>query len=454
MGNAEGAAYTPYAYPRPYGQFSPNPMAAGPFPQHPMSGSPYVPGSALGPGLENAVYDAHKNVLWTPDRLVATALDGQDGQYDGKFFGAKIKVMRQKDGVPLYPGHPAEYGYPESIDPKDPYLLAGVAPGGTAYDTISDTILAPDELTASQLDAADGVLDGKFFGTKIRVKKSKIPAYNPELAKKNALKAAGQAPAYATYARPAAPGLYAAPSAPYEYSYPHPSHPSPAGFGPHYGSGYPPPPAPPHPAGYFGAPTYLNPGPYGGLPGANYQPAVPSYPSDFIYYPGAPAAPTYFNGGAYFGAPGPLAPAYAFAPTYRPPPGFGFGFGAYDIPPAPFAPPLLPPAMCAPYMPPFPGLGPPLVAPSFAVPATTYGNFAPAPLPDITVAYQAGAGPAELSPAAVWGAPNAPTPSDHPASAPQQPTAARGPPGRPQQQQQQQQRTVAAAGHGGGPQRG
>lgn len=46
------------------------------------------------------------------------------------------------------------------------------------------------------------------------VKKSKIPAYNPELAKKNALKAAGQAPAYATYARPAAPGLYAAPSAP------------------------------------------------------------------------------------------------------------------------------------------------------------------------------------------------------------------------------------------------
>lgn len=40
MGNAEGAAYTPYAYPRPYGQFSPNPMAAGPFPQHP-SGPPF-----------------------------------------------------------------------------------------------------------------------------------------------------------------------------------------------------------------------------------------------------------------------------------------------------------------------------------------------------------------------------------------------------------------------------
>lgn len=58
-----------------------------------------------GPGLENAVYDAHKNVLWTPDRLVATALDGQDGQYDGKFFGAKIKVMRQKDGVPAMVGH-------------------------------------------------------------------------------------------------------------------------------------------------------------------------------------------------------------------------------------------------------------------------------------------------------------------------------------------------------------
>eukprot|EP00668_Euglena_longa_P042643 GGOE01056447.1.p1 GENE.GGOE01056447.1~~GGOE01056447.1.p1 ORF type:complete len:120 (-),score=32.88 GGOE01056447.1:97-456(-) len=92
--------------------------------------------------------------------------------------------MKQKNGQTVFPGHPWEYGFPEDENVKDPYARAGVAPGGTVYDPNTDTILCPDALIATQLDLADGVRDGTYFGTKLKVKKSKIPAYNAELAAK------------------------------------------------------------------------------------------------------------------------------------------------------------------------------------------------------------------------------------------------------------------------------
>eukprot|EP00668_Euglena_longa_P034383 GGOE01044187.1.p1 GENE.GGOE01044187.1~~GGOE01044187.1.p1 ORF type:complete len:437 (+),score=82.06 GGOE01044187.1:196-1311(+) len=353
--------------------------------------------------MENTVYDSNKNVLWAPDKLMATALDGQDGQYDGKYYGAKIKVMKQKNGALVFPGNPAEYGYPERVDPKDPYVQAGVAPGGTAYDSVSDTILAPDELTATQLDAADGVMDGRYFGTKIKVKKSKMPAYNPELAMKNAAKAAGKAPMYATYARPPAsafsPGSASLFHDPRFPSFPH--------------SGFAPPPAPHFPTAYAApflgsnssmAQTYLHPAPYGGLSGMNFQPGVPPYPSDFVYYPSATAAPTYYNGcNSLFGPTVPLHPTFSMAPTYRP---VGLGFGAYDVPAMPA--PLLPTTTVGLYgLPTVTSVGPAVLSSPFTVPAAAY--LVSLPVPDTAVAYQAGS----LSPVAVWGpnsnAPNPPT---------------------------------------------
>lgn len=47
------------------------------------------------------------------------------------------------------PGHPADYGYPEHENPKDPYKRAGVGPGVPVYDARNDVILCPDNLTAT-----------------------------------------------------------------------------------------------------------------------------------------------------------------------------------------------------------------------------------------------------------------------------------------------------------------
>jgi len=69
-------------------------------------------------------------------------------------------------------------GYPQ-VKVKDVYARAGVGPGQPVYDVYKDRILVPDAVTATRLDLSDGVPDGRYQGTKIAVKKSKLVGNEP-----------------------------------------------------------------------------------------------------------------------------------------------------------------------------------------------------------------------------------------------------------------------------------
>lgn len=136
-------------------------FGAAPFAQAPVYGG----GAVLGGGIVNAGYYGAPVVRSVPTATVgssALALDAADGVIDGRYYGRPIvqggaPAASYFGGAPLLSGavQPAFYQQPifNSVVPTTQVLRT--VPAGTVGST------------AAALDAADGVIDGRYFGRPI-----------------------------------------------------------------------------------------------------------------------------------------------------------------------------------------------------------------------------------------------------------------------------------------------
>mmetsp|Transcript_93459 Transcript_93459/g.157094 ORF Transcript_93459/g.157094 Transcript_93459/m.157094 type:complete len:378 (+) Transcript_93459:30-1163(+) len=126
----------------------------------------------------------------------ALALDAADGVIDGKYFGSQVAVA-----APTYAA-PATYA-PATYAPAAYAAPTYAAPAPVTYaaPTYAAPVVAGTQSSALALDAADGVIDGKYFGSQVAVA---APSYVPP--------ATFAAPTYAAPATVAAPVAYAAPA--------------------------------------------------------------------------------------------------------------------------------------------------------------------------------------------------------------------------------------------------
>eukprot|EP00670_Eutreptiella_braarudii_P005194 CAMPEP_0174287372 /NCGR_PEP_ID=MMETSP0809-20121228/15783_1 /TAXON_ID=73025 ORGANISM="Eutreptiella gymnastica-like, Strain CCMP1594" /NCGR_SAMPLE_ID=MMETSP0809 /ASSEMBLY_ACC=CAM_ASM_000658 /LENGTH=228 /DNA_ID=CAMNT_0015383915 /DNA_START=36 /DNA_END=719 /DNA_ORIENTATION=+ len=117
----------------------------------------------------------------------AKALDAADGKMDGKYYGAKIYSQS-----PQHSQYPAARRYPPAPQPQYPpvpqyqhtprpqYAPAPTTYGHTAAPSYTrysgpsysgyshgGTVVGANQYAAYALDAADGVIDGKHFGSQV-----------------------------------------------------------------------------------------------------------------------------------------------------------------------------------------------------------------------------------------------------------------------------------------------
>jgi hypothetical protein len=90
----------------------------------------------------------------------ALALDAADGVIDGKCFGANVGVAAPAAYAPQMYSAPVSYAAPVSYGYAAQAPVA-YAPAPTGY------AVAPNQASAFALDAADGVIDGRTFGTPV-----------------------------------------------------------------------------------------------------------------------------------------------------------------------------------------------------------------------------------------------------------------------------------------------
>jgi len=98
----------------------------------------------------------------------AFQLDAADGVLDGRFFGTQLAVAGPQYAGPQYAG--PQYAVPS--------FAPAFAPGGYAPGLVA----APTQGAAFALDASDGVIDGRYFGSQVAVAapvQQFAPAYNP-----------------------------------------------------------------------------------------------------------------------------------------------------------------------------------------------------------------------------------------------------------------------------------
>lgn len=97
-------------------------------------------------------------------------LDAADGVIDGKFFGRQIVQSRPAFpatagySVPSTPFFGGNYQYSAPAASFAPAVYSGPQIYTQAYNPVS---VIPQQNSALALDAADGVIDGKFFGSRI-----------------------------------------------------------------------------------------------------------------------------------------------------------------------------------------------------------------------------------------------------------------------------------------------
>lgn len=88
-----------------------------------------------------------------PSQPAAYALDAADGVIDGRYFGSQVAVTRPTYTAPMTYAAPVSYA----------------APAPMAYSAPTYAIGAPTQAAAYSLDAADGRIDGRYFGSQVAV---------------------------------------------------------------------------------------------------------------------------------------------------------------------------------------------------------------------------------------------------------------------------------------------
>jgi hypothetical protein len=89
----------------------------------------------------------------------ALALDAADGRIDGRYFGAQVAVGAPA-GVAGY-----GYGAPAGVAGYGYGAPAGVT--GYGYGAPAGVAVAGSQSAALALDAADGRIDGRFYGAPV-----------------------------------------------------------------------------------------------------------------------------------------------------------------------------------------------------------------------------------------------------------------------------------------------
>lgn len=157
--------------PAPWGMTAPTyvataPYAAAPYAAAPYAAAPYTAAPFAGPGA------------------AALALDAADGVIDGRYFGSPV-VGAAAHYAPTYvPGAPFAPG-PYWGAPGPVAMAPAVHPYGYNFAPpvaapFAPALAAPNAGAALALDAADGVIDGRYHGAPIGVQAAPaVTAYQP-----------------------------------------------------------------------------------------------------------------------------------------------------------------------------------------------------------------------------------------------------------------------------------